>query len=154
MERAAEQGKWLASAGEGKIALVAHDDCVQCAVAVLSGEGHENATYHITGPELLSYRDMAEMTARISNRPVEYVVVSDEEMFAIFDAIGVPRDYVEGMNIEKAGKWSSRDMVSFERAIREAYFAVISDDVKKLLGREPKSVWDVFLEHKELFNFG
>ena len=151
--RCAEQGKWVSCAGEGKIALVAHDDCVQCAAAVLSSEGHENTVYHITGPELLSYRDMAEMTAKISGRPVEYEVVTDEGMYDIFDALGVPRDYVEGMNIEKAGKWSSNDMVSFEAAIREGYFAVISDDVKKLLGREPKSVWDVFMEHKELFKF-
>jgi NAD(P)H dehydrogenase (quinone) len=150
--RCAEQGQWMSCAGEGKIALVAHDDCVQCAAAVLTSEGHENAVYHITGPELLSYRDMAEMTAKISGRSVEYMVVTDEEMYKIFDGLGVPRDYVEGMNIEKAGKWSSNDMVSFEAAIREGYFAVISDDVKKLLGREPKSVWDLFLEHKELFN--
>jgi NAD(P)H dehydrogenase (quinone) len=45
-------------------------------------------------------------------------------------------------------------MVSFEQAIREGYFAVISDDVKKLLGRDPKSVWELFQDHKALFNFG
>jgi NAD(P)H dehydrogenase (quinone) len=151
--RCAEQGQWTSCAGEGKIALVAHDDCVQCAAAVLSSEGHENAVYHITGPELLSYRDMAEMTAKISGKPVEYEVTTEEGMYNIFDALGVPREYVEGMDIEKAGKWSSTDMVSFEVAIREGYFALISEDVKKLLGREPKSVWEVFQEHKEMFNF-
>jgi NAD(P)H dehydrogenase (quinone) len=148
----AQEGRWESSSADGKIALIAHDDCVQCGVAVLSGEGHENAVYHITGPELLSFRDMAEMTAKISGRPVEYVVVSEEERYRFFDGLGVPRDYEEGMDIEKAGKWPSNDMVSFEAAIRGGFFAVISDDVKKLLGREPRPVWDIFQEHKDLYN--
>jgi NAD(P)H dehydrogenase (quinone) len=150
--RHAEEGKWLSASAEGRIALIAHDDCVQCGVAVLSSERHENTIYHITGPELLSFRDMAEMTAKISGHSVEYVAVSEEERYKYFDSIGIPRDYIEGMDLEKAGKWPSNDMVSFEMALREGYFAVISDDVKKLLGREPRPVWDIFLEHKALFH--
>jgi NAD(P)H dehydrogenase (quinone) len=141
----------MASAAEGKIALVTVEDCVQCAAAVLRGSGHENMVYNITGPELLSFRDVAAMSAKISNRPVEYKVVSDDEMYAMWDSLGIPREYVEGLNVAKAGKWSSNDMVSFEQAIREGYFAVISQDVKKLLGREPTSVWDVFQAHQNLF---
>lgn len=151
--RCAEEGRWMSASAEGKIALIAHDDCVQCGVAVLLSEGHDNMVYHITGPELLSFRDMAEMTAKISGRPVEYVIVSEEERYKYFDSIGMPRDYVEGMNIEKAGKWPSNDMVSFEVAIREGYFSIISNDVEKLLGRKPRPVWDVFLEHKSLYDF-
>jgi len=41
--RCAEEGKWMSASAEGKIALIAHDDCVQCGVAVLSSEGHENS---------------------------------------------------------------------------------------------------------------
>jgi NAD(P)H dehydrogenase (quinone) len=151
--RCAEEGKWMSVSAEGKIALIAHDDCVQCGVAVVSSKGHESRIYHITGPELLSFRDIAEMTAKISGRSIEYVVVSEEERYKYFDSIGIPRDYLEGMDIEKAGNWASNDMVSFEMAIRNGYFAVISDDVKKLLGREPRAVWDIFLEHKALFDF-
>jgi NAD(P)H dehydrogenase (quinone) len=57
------------------------------------------------------------------------------------------------MYFEKSGKSPSKDIVSLERALREGYFAVIYDDVKRLLGREPRSVWDIFLEHKALYNF-
>jgi NAD(P)H dehydrogenase (quinone) len=151
--RCAEEGKWISASAGGKIALIAHDDCVQCGVAVLSGKGHENTIYHITGPELLSFHDMAEMTAKISGRSVEYVVVSEEDRYRYFDSIGIPRDYIEGMYFEKSGKSPSKDIVSLERALREGYFAVIYDDVKRLLGREPRSVWDIFLEHKALYNF-
>jgi NAD(P)H dehydrogenase (quinone) len=150
--RCAEEGKWMSASAEGKIALVAHDDCAQCGAAVLSSDGHENTVYHITGPELLSFRDIAEMTAKISGRSVEYVDVSEEDRYKYFDSIGVPRDYIEGMNIEKSGKSPSNDMVSFEMAMREGFFAVIYDDVNRLLGREPRHVWDIFLEHKALFN--
>jgi NAD(P)H dehydrogenase (quinone) len=39
-------------------------------------------------------------------------------------------------------------MVSFERAIREGHFAVISDDVEKLTGRKPISIRDFALSRK------
>jgi NAD(P)H dehydrogenase (quinone) len=97
---------------------------------------------------------MAEMTAKISGRSVEYVVVSEEERYKYFDSIGIPKDYIEGMYFEKSGKSPSSDMVSFEKALRGGYFAVITNDVKRLLGREPRPVWDIFLEHKALYNLG
>jgi hypothetical protein len=55
------------------------------------------------------------------------------------------------MNMEKAGKRASHDLVSFEQAIREGCFAVISDDVNKRLGRDPKPVWEIFQDHKQFF---
>jgi NAD(P)H dehydrogenase (quinone) len=60
-------------------------------------------------------------------------------MYAMFDAMGVPREPVDDRSV--AGiPWNSNDMVSFERAIREGYFAVISEDVERLTGHKPRSV--------------
>jgi NAD(P)H dehydrogenase (quinone) len=40
-------------------------------------------------------------------------------------------------------------MVSFERTIREGYFAVMSDDVEKLTGQKPQRLRDFALAHRE-----
>ena len=142
-------GTWYSCSGEGKIALVSEKDCAACAAKVLSTPGHENKTYTITGPELLSYRDVAALTAEIGGSPIDYVVVSDDERRAQFAAMGVPAEYVEDMVIQGAGKWSSEDMVTYEISIREGYFAEITKDVEKLLGRPPRSAREVFLEHAD-----
>lgn len=39
--------------------------------------------------------------------------------------------------------WNSDDMVSFEVAVRDGHFAVISDDVERLTGTPPRSLRDL-----------
>jgi len=142
-------GRWVNSTGEGCMAFVAKEDCVSCAAVVLTSDGHEGAAYEITGPELLTMRDAARIAAEVSGRPIEYINVTHEAMQAHFDAAGVPRKYVEGAYHERGGAWSSEEMMSYERAIREGYFAVCSHHVKLLTGRPARSVREVFEAHRD-----
>ncbi len=142
---ALKMGRWVSSAGDGKIALVTRRVCVACAVAVLTSAGHEDSVYDITGPELLSYRQVAAMASSVANRPIEFLGVTDDELYEHFDRLGIPREAVDDKAVQGV-PWSSDDMVTFERAIRTGHLAVISDDVKKLTGREPQSVHSVLLE--------
>ena len=141
-------GKWVSSAGEGCMAFVSKKDCAAAAAAVLTTPGHEGAVYEITGPELLSFRDAAALASEISGRPIEYVVVSHEEKQASFDAMGIPRRYVEGMTHEQSGPWASEEMMSYERALGEGYFAVCSHHVELITGRPASSLRDVFLANR------
>jgi NAD(P)H dehydrogenase (quinone) len=147
--QALASGKWVTSAGEGCMAFVSKKDCVAVAAAVLSTPGHEGAVYEITGPELLSFRDAAALAAEISGRPVEYVVVTHEEKQATFDAAGIPRRYVEGVLHEQSGPWASDEMMSYERALGEGYFAVCSRHVELITGRPALSLRDVFLANRD-----
>jgi len=147
--RAISIGKWIGSAAEGKVGFVSKHDCVAVAATVLTKPGHEGKTYEITGGELLSFRDVAGLASRIVARPIEYVVIGDDAMRAMLTAAGVPKAYVEGMNTEGIGTSSSEDIVSYERGIREGYFAVQSDHVRQILGRPPITVRDVLLAHRD-----
>jgi NAD(P)H dehydrogenase (quinone) len=147
--QALASGKWVTSAGEGCMAFVSKKDCVAVAAAVLSTPGHEGAVYEITGPELLSFRDAAALAAEIGGRPIEYVVVSHEEKQATFDAAGIPRRYVEGVLHEQSGPWASDEMMSYERALGEGYFAVCSRHVELITGRPARSLRDVFLANRD-----
>ena len=142
-------GRWLSSSGDGRIAVVAREDCVRCAVEVLTGDGHENRSYDITGPALLTYRQCAAMAADMSGRPIDYVATDDAGMYAMFDALGIPREPVDDQIV--AGiPWNSDDMVTFEAAVREGFFEVISDDVERLTGRRPRSLRSLMQEHAAL----
>jgi NAD(P)H dehydrogenase (quinone) len=141
---AVASGEWLSSAADGCMAFISKKDCVESAVAVLTTPGHEGAVYEITGPELLTFADCARIAAEVTGRPIRYVNVSHEVMQARFDAAGVPRRHIEGTVHEKAGAWGSEEMMSYERAIREGYFAVASHHVKLLTGRPPHSLRQVY----------
>jgi NAD(P)H dehydrogenase (quinone) len=148
--RAIEAGAWLGSAADGKVPFVAKLDCVACAARVLTSRGHEGKTYEITGPQLVSYRDAAAIASDLTGKPIDYVVVTDDEMLAALLDAGVPRHYQEGMTTPGVGTSSAEDIVSYERGIREGHFAVKSDDVLQLLGRSPQSLRQVFEAHAHL----
>jgi NAD(P)H dehydrogenase (quinone) len=65
-------------------------------------------------------------------------------MQAHFDALGVPRRHVEGSVHQAAGAWGSEEMMSYERGIREGYFAIASHHVKLLTGRPARSLRAVY----------
>jgi NAD(P)H dehydrogenase (quinone) len=147
--RALQTGVWISSSGDGRVGFVAKKDCVSCAVTVLTTPGHEGQTYEITGPDLLSFREVASIASQVDGRPIDYRVVSDEEMSAMLASVGVPQHYEEGMFTAGVGTSSIDDIVSYEQGIRGGYFAVQSDHVRHILGRPPVSLREMFEANKE-----
>jgi NAD(P)H dehydrogenase (quinone) len=144
-----QSGQWVSNAGEGLEAMVWRDDCIASAAAVLLGEGHEGKVYNITGPELQTFREVAAMMAEITGRPVAYVSTTDEEQYAMFDAMGIPRRPVDDQSV--AGiPWNSDDMVTFGQAIREGFLQVCSGDVERLTGRPARSVRQMIEDNVEM----
>lgn len=148
--RAIETGRWMTATGDGRLAPVSKEDCVAAAVRILTGDGHEDRTYELTGPELISMRDAARLTSELTGRPIEFVPIDDATLDSLLADAGIPDDYVEGMRTPSQGASSRRDIVTYERGIREGYFEVLSDDVRRILGREPTPLRDVFLQHAEV----
>jgi NAD(P)H dehydrogenase (quinone) len=132
-------GVWLTSTEGAREAMVWREDCVDCSVAVLTQEGHENKAYPITGPNRESFAEVAAMLREITGHPVKLVETDDAAMYAHFDSLGIPREPVDDQTV--AGiPWNSDDMVSFERSIREGFLDVCTDDVRRLTGRTARSV--------------
>ncbi|HTW37150.1 MAG TPA: SDR family oxidoreductase [Steroidobacteraceae bacterium] len=132
-------GVWMTSTAGGHEAMVWREDCVNCAVAVLTHGGHENRAYPITGPNRETFAEVAAMLAEIVGVPIKLVETDDAGMYAHFDSLGIPRKPVDDQSV--AGiPWNSEDMVSFERSIREGFLDVCTDDVERLTGRRARSV--------------
>ena len=144
-----QSGQWVSNSGDGREAMVWRDDCVASAAAVLLGEGHEGRVYNITGPELQTFREVAAIMAEVTGRPVTYVATTDEEQYAMFDAMGVPRRPVDDQSVGGI-PWNSDDMVSFGRAIREGFLELCTDDVERLTGRPARSVRALIEAHAEM----
>jgi NAD(P)H dehydrogenase (quinone) len=143
-------GRLPGSAHDGKEGFVSRDDCVASAVAVMTTPGHENRTYNLTGPELVTIPEAMKMVSELSGKPIVYDYVTDDDMQAHFDALGFPRHASDGP-VDSAKPWSSDDMVSFEQAIREGYFDVVSGDVEALTGRKPRSLRDVLIQYQSMW---
>ena len=142
-------GQWISNAGAGREAMVWRDDCVACAVAVLTGTGHEGMTYDITGPELQTFAEVCALMAEVTGVPLAYVPVDDAGQYAVFDAMGVPRRPVDDLSVGGI-PWNSDDMVTFGEAIREGFLEICSGDVARLTGRPARSVRQMIEDNAEL----
>lgn len=133
--------------GEGRVGFVSRDDCVAVAVGVLTQDGHGNQAYPLTGPEALSIPEAMAMVSKLAGKPIEVQQVSDEEMFAYFDSLGVPR-HASDVVPDGPIPWSSDDMVTFGTSIREGFFDEVSPHVERITGKAPRSLLSVFEQYQ------
>lgn len=146
-------GTWLTSTNGAREAMVWREDCVDSAVAVLTTPGHENKVYRITGPNRENFAEIAAMLNDILGCSIALVETGDDGMYAMFDAMGIPREPVDDQSV--AGlPWNSDDMVSFERVIREGFLDICTDDVERLTGRKPRSVRQLIEENADMLRGG
>jgi NAD(P)H dehydrogenase (quinone) len=132
--RAIEAGTFVHNRGLGRIAYVARDDCAAVAAAVLTGEGHEEAVYDVTGPQAFSAQDLAELYGELGARKVEAVALDDAAFIA----------GLVGSNERDAHmRYGAELVASFGRSIREGYLASCTRTVAELTGRPAGTLRDV-----------
>lgn len=121
-----ERGVLRSSTGQGKIAFIHPDDIADVVTAALVSRKYDGQSLVITGPEALSYGDMAAMIGGAMGKRVRFEEISDQQAYA-----GVVR---------WAGKGPYADaLVDIWRAVREGKLATVSDGVQQVLGRAPIS---------------
>ena len=139
-------GEWVQVEGNGKLAPISKNDIARTAVAcMLDPARHDGAVYEVTGPDLVSFRDIAAMASEVYGVPIRYVPVSVEERYAMLDAMGVPRQYAEGMDGHPdAHLWCSEEMVTADVAFQAGYHGILTHHVEFITGQKPRSLREVF----------
>ena len=134
----ATRGVFTASMHAGQIAMVDARDVAAVAVAALTSDGHEGKTYTLTGPESLSFQEVAQKLATATGRPVSYQDVLLATMQQELVATGLPA-------------WLVDVRMEFATALRDGYAAVVTDTVQAVTG-QPARRFDAFArEHAALF---
>ncbi|MDX2593650.1 MULTISPECIES: SDR family oxidoreductase [Streptomyces] len=85
----------VAAAGEGRVSSASRADYAAAAVAVLTGEGHENTTYELGGDEAWSFAEYAAELSRQTGREIAYNAVTVEALKGILAGAGLPEPLVE-----------------------------------------------------------
>jgi NAD(P)H dehydrogenase (quinone) len=139
-------GEWVQCEGNGKLAPISKNDIARTAVAcLLDPARHDGAIYEITGPDLVSFREIAAMASDVYGVPITYVSVTVDERYAMLDAMGVPRHYAEGMDGHPdAHLWCSEEMVTADIAFQAGYHGILTHHVEFITGEKPMSLRAVF----------
>ena len=131
-DRVLETGVIFQPAGEGKTAFILRSDLAEAGVEALTGQGHENRSYELTGPAAVSYAEIAAKISAVTGKNVSYVSPTPEVFAAELTKAGVPAEYI-GL------------FAGFSVATKEGEFTDVSTDLEKLIGRKGGSV-ETFLE--------
>jgi NAD(P)H dehydrogenase (quinone) len=136
-------GKWFQVGDRGMISPVSKRDIALCAATcLLEPDMHSRVTYEITGPELLTFTDISQVISDLYDVPIEYVVVTAEEMYAKFDAWGIPRGFTEGA-ADPAVTYGSDELVTAYIAFDQDYHAILSHHVQFITGKRPHPLGEI-----------
>lgn len=139
-------GKWYQICEKGMLAPVSKRDIALCAATCLmEPEMHDGAIYEISGPELVTFKEIAELTSEVYGVPIEFVPVTVEQRYEMFDAMGVPRKYDENMAAHPdSHMWTSEEMVTADIAFAQDYHAILSHHVEFITGKKPYTLREVY----------
>lgn len=100
------------------------DDVAEVAVAALTEPGHGGQTYDLSGPELLSFHDIARELSAGLGRDIGYLPITAAEYGAAALAAGVPEEEIAPLT----------DL--FVRVL-DGHNSTLSPDLARVLGRSP-----------------
>jgi uncharacterized protein YbjT (DUF2867 family) len=124
---------------DAKVSLVDVRDIAGVAVKSLIDEDkHKNKTYLITGPEALSYHQVAEILSNTTGRKINYVNISDEEARAAMKEIGM-------------SDWLINTVSELSEYFRKGKASEISPAVEEVTGNKPISFSQFAKDYAEAF---
>lgn len=124
-----EHGAVVQAAGEGRVASAARADYAAAAVAVLTGEGHENKTYELSGDTAWGFAEYAAEIARQSGKEIVYNAVPAEVYVGILTGAGLPEPLAQ-------------ILAGVDGSIEKGELAGTPGDLSRLTGRPTTPIAD------------
>ncbi len=105
------------------------DDIAEVALVALTQEGHAGEVYEVTGPRLMTFKDIASDLSKATGREISYLQIPQEAFVDGLKASGAPQIVV----------WLLDYLFSTVLDGRNAH---LTDGVQRALGRPPKDFAD------------
>ncbi|MDA2811411.1 NAD(P)H-binding protein [Nocardiopsis sp. RSe5-2] len=119
--------------GRSRVSMVDARDVAAAACAALVAPGPGPVAVDLTGPEALSYDEIAAAVSGAAGVPVRYCDVSPEEA-------------AEGMRANGMPDWAIESRLALYATIRAGEAEAVTDGVRMLTGRPPRRLADLLAE--------
>ncbi|MGH3286840.1 MAG: hypothetical protein ACRDPD_19520, partial [Streptosporangiaceae bacterium] len=124
--------------GHGRVGFVAASDVAAVAAQALTGPGHEGATYTLTGPEALRFKDVAGRISAVFAREVDYTDQSPDRARQQLLADGV-------------SGWQADGNLELFDWIRQGGADTVTAAVREVTGADPQPLPDWLEESRADF---
>lgn len=129
---AVRSGTLALPAGEARLPFIDAEDIADVATAALTGDGHAGQVYEVRGPRAIGFGEAAELIAKASGKPLQYLAITPEDFLEQQLSQGVPRNVAERMT----------HLVTIGTSVPD----VPTDGVERALGRGPRRFEDFVVE--------
>ncbi len=139
-DRVAEQGTFHLNMGEGRLGMIDVRDVAEIAAKILTDEPdrHHGKVYTPTGPEAVSFAQVAAQLHEAIGYDVTYLAVPDDAArLAMLDA---------GFS-----EWLVGMLVEYGQAFSTGWGDFTTNDVEEVLGRQPRRFADFARDHAAAF---
>jgi uncharacterized protein YbjT (DUF2867 family) len=132
-------GNFYVNVGEARISMVDTRDIAAVAAALLTEPGHEGKAYDVTGPEALSYHDVASKLSDTTGKKTAYIDAPDDAVRGALLGFGI-------------GEWLAGALVDlyqdYRRSGKGGYAAQVTDTVERIMGRPPRRLEQLLAEQR------
>jgi uncharacterized protein YbjT (DUF2867 family) len=137
-EQVGSEGRLYAPAGEARVAMIDPRDVGAAAAAALTRPAEDGRTYVITGPDSITWGQIAAELSSATGREVEFVDVPDEGANQALIAAGLPEFVAE-------------QLIAIFGLLRRGVAEQVTDGVYTLTGTRPHSFAQFARDHAHLF---
>jgi uncharacterized protein YbjT (DUF2867 family) len=123
----ASAGQLYFAMDDAKLAMIDIRDIAESAAAVLTSDGHVGKEYILTGPEAVSFHDVASALSGALDKPVTYINVPNEAM-------------VQSMTEMGFTEWTALGYAELMDGFKEGFAKDATDNVERLTGHPARSV--------------
>ena len=121
-----EQGKIYMGVGNGKLGMIDVRDIADCAAKILLEGGHEGKIYTPTGPNSISFYDIARIIGKAIGKEVTYTPITIEMV-------------KKGIIDMGWGEWGGQIMADYSKAFSEGWGDFVNSDTETITGKNPRS---------------
>ncbi len=122
----AEEGRIIMPLKDARVSYIDARDIAKAAAVCLTGSGHQNKIYTLTGPEAISVSRVAEILSRALGKSIEYTDIPEREFRDRMIHLGAPEWMVE----------ASLELYSNQRS---GLARAVTPDFGEITGEDPRS---------------
>lgn len=133
-----QTGKLFASLSDARIAMIDPRDVGAVGAVALTSDHFDGQTLELSGPEAISYKQVADDLSAATGRPIEYVDIPDEAAQQAFVDAGLPA-------------WLVTHLGNLFPLLRQGIIEQPTKTVRAVTGREPRAFAAWAGEHAAAF---
>jgi len=120
------QGAIYLNMGDARQSLVDVRDIAQVGAIVLTRDGHENKIYDLSGPEAMTFQEVAAKLSQASGKTIQYVPISNEAVEQGMISTGMP-------------EWDAHLLAEIFSYFASGQAADIHDTIQQVTGKAPRT---------------